>query len=79
MEDVQIEYRGYVIMHPTVRRDTSGWTVNLSSNSRHLIVRLDQPCMVITDGHSLEGAITKAKRYVDIVLGSTAPHLADVG
>ena len=54
MEDVQIEYRGYVIMHPTVRRDTSGWTVNLSSNSRHLIVRLDQPCMVITDGHSLE-------------------------
>ena len=48
MADVQIDYRGCVIMHPPIRRDTSGWTVNLSSNSRHLIARLEQPCMVET-------------------------------
>jgi hypothetical protein len=70
MADVHTDYRGYVIIHPEIRLDTSGWTVNLSSNSRSLIARLEQPCMVFTDGHSLDGAIAKAKRYIDGVLGT---------
>jgi hypothetical protein len=68
MEQVEIDYRGYVIPYPAIRRDTSGWTVNLSSNVPNLIARLEQPCMVITDGYSLEGAISRTKRYVDGLL-----------
>jgi hypothetical protein len=62
--EIEEEYKGCVITYPRIRRDTSGWTVNLSSNNRHLFTQLGG-CVVIKNHVSLEGAIAEAKRRVD--------------
>lgn len=60
-----LDYKGYAIMYPRVRIDTSGWTVNLASNTPHLQAKLGPSAQVFKDYHSLDGAIAQAKRRVD--------------
>jgi hypothetical protein len=64
-----LDYKGYAIMYPRVRIDTSGWTVNLASNAPHLQARLGPSAEVFKDYHSLNGAIAQAKRRVDELMG----------
>ena len=68
MEMVDVAYRGYLITYPKVRLDTSGWTINVASNDQELLMKLRGET-VFQDGHSLEGAIEKAKQYIDELLG----------
>jgi DNA-binding transcriptional regulator YiaG len=60
-----LDYKGYEITYPPIRRDTSGWTVNLCSNNPHLFNKLGGRNIVISDHASLEAAIAKARRHVD--------------
>ena len=67
MEIIELPYEGFIISYPRIRIDTSGFTVNLASNDRHLQFKLRPEDTVHKDFHSLEGAIEKAKRCVDVL------------
>jgi hypothetical protein len=60
-----LDYKGYAIIYPRVRVDTSGWTVNLASYAPHLQAKLGPSAEVFKDYHSLDAAIAQAKRRVD--------------
>ena len=62
---IEIEYKGYLITYPRVRLNSSGWTINVSSNYPHLLDRLGGRVLVIKSGVSLDDAIAQAKRRVD--------------
>jgi DNA-binding XRE family transcriptional regulator len=62
------EYKGCEITWPEVRMTTSGWTVNVASNDRHLFGKLGGHTIIVTDHVSLENAIAKAKMRIDEVV-----------
>jgi len=66
--EIEVEYKGCVINYPRVRRDTSGWVINLSSNNMHLFNRLGGRTVIIKSHVSLDDAITEAKRRVDEIV-----------
>jgi hypothetical protein len=63
-----LHYKGCEITYPQIRRDTSGWTVNLCSNNPSLFNKLGGQVIVINDHRSLENAIAQAKRHVDALI-----------
>ena len=60
-----IEYRGCLITYPLIRFDSSRWTVNVASDDWHLQAKIGNGSVVIVDYDSLDGAVAKAKAYVD--------------
>jgi hypothetical protein len=59
-----VDYRGYEITYQSPPIFPNRWVVNLSSTSPHLINRLGRANIILED-ITLEGAVNKAKRYVD--------------
>jgi helix-turn-helix protein len=59
-----IDYRGYEIAYQSPPMFPNRWVINLSSTSPHLVNRLGQGSVILED-FTLEGAVNKAKRYVD--------------
>ncbi|WP_439402872.1 helix-turn-helix domain-containing protein [Bradyrhizobium sp. DASA03068] len=59
-----IDYRGYEISYQSPPIFPNRWVINLSSTSPHLVNRLGQGNIILED-ITLEGAVSKAKRYVD--------------
>ena len=66
--EIEVEYRGCVMNYPRIRRDTSGWVINLSSNNVHLFNRLGGHTVIIKSHVSLDDAIAEAKRRVDEIV-----------
>jgi hypothetical protein len=68
METAEVEYRGYVIKQPSDPKDANECQVQVESKNPHLLNRLLGQ-YVFEDQTSLERAIKKAKRYIDVILG----------
>ena len=69
MEAAEVEYRGYVIKQPTGPTTASECAVYVESENPHLLSSLLGQHL-FEDQHGVERAIRKAKRYIDIILGS---------
>jgi hypothetical protein len=67
-QEIEVEYKGCVINFPRIRRDTSGWVINLSSNNLNLFNRLGGQTVIVKSHVSLDEAITQAKRRVDEII-----------
>jgi|ERR1700722_6018433 len=63
--EIDIKYKGFIIVYPKFRIDASRWTVNVGSNDPRLLAKLGGRIAVINDHVSLKGAISKAKRHID--------------
>jgi hypothetical protein len=68
METAEVEYRGYVIKHPSSPKAESDCQVYVESENHHLLSRLLGQHL-FEDQHGVERAIKKAKRYIEIILG----------
>jgi hypothetical protein len=63
--EVEVAYRGYVIKQSSGAREGR---VCVESENPHLLSRLLGQHL-FEDPHDVEGAIKKAKRYIDVILG----------
>jgi Helix-turn-helix len=61
--DLVLHYKGYEGRFPKIPMFSNKWTINLSSNNRHLFTKIGGN--VVVDGRSREEAIANTKRYVD--------------
>jgi hypothetical protein len=68
VETVELVYRGYVIKYPAVSMVASECQVHVESENPNLLSRLLGQ-RSFEDPKSVERAITKAKRYIDVILG----------
>jgi hypothetical protein len=62
---IEVEYKGCEITYPHVRANSTGWTINLTSNYPHILNRLGGRTVIIKSHVSLDDAIAEAKRRVD--------------
>ncbi len=67
-QEIEVEYKGCVINFPRIRRDSSGWVINLASNNMHLFNMLGGHTVLIKSHISLDDAIDQAKRLVDEIV-----------
>jgi len=68
MEMIDIAYKGYVLTYPRIPLMGGQFVVNISSENRHWLAKIGGTATVITDHQSIEGALTKARRFIDETL-----------
>ena len=66
----KLAYRGCEITWPRKRMFAHTWTVNVTSENPHLLMKLGGRTLVIDDPRSLESAVQKAKQEVDAHLAA---------
>jgi hypothetical protein len=68
MAEKSEHYRGGEITWPEIRRHSAGWSVNVASDNPNLLGGRGRP---FEDG-TLEGAIRKARQFIDEQLAQRA-------
>ena len=64
METIEEQYKGYIISYLKIPLTGGSFHVNVGSEDRHLMLKLDHQNRVIS-GHNKDDAIAKARMVID--------------
>jgi hypothetical protein len=71
MEMVQFPYRGYSFKHSKVSQTTGSFVVEVTTDNSLWLAKLGGGSKIFDDQSSIDGAISKAKAFVDGVIAGS--------